>query len=130
MENIFITNIHIEKVRHLKNINIQLSQTEKKHLILTGQNGSGKTSLLERFTEIFLAAYLEGYVNGNLNLEKFVYDFYTQKFVELRVELNVPFIDRDTLEDFEHHRAVDAARVLAQIFFAMIEQLKSTEKIK
>jgi predicted ATP-binding protein involved in virulence len=43
----FITNIHIGNVRHLENIDIALSDTERKHLILTGKNGSGKTSLLE-----------------------------------------------------------------------------------
>ena len=42
----FITEIKIEKVRHLENINIVLGE-EKKHLILTGKNGSGKTSVLE-----------------------------------------------------------------------------------
>lgn len=46
MKNIFISNITIANVRHLKNINIALSETEKKHLILTGRNGSGKTSIL------------------------------------------------------------------------------------
>ena len=34
-------------VRHLKNVNIELSETEKKHLIITGKNGSGKTSVLD-----------------------------------------------------------------------------------
>jgi predicted ATP-binding protein involved in virulence len=47
MQNVFISKIHIEKVRHLRNIDIVLSETERKHLILTGKNGSGKTSLLE-----------------------------------------------------------------------------------
>ena len=47
MKKIYITKIRIEKVRHLKDIDIELSDTELKHLILTGKNGSGKTSLLE-----------------------------------------------------------------------------------
>ncbi len=47
MQNVFITKIHIDKVRHLTNIDIALSETERKHLVLTGKNGSGKTSLLE-----------------------------------------------------------------------------------
>ena len=47
MENIFITKINIKKVRHLENVTIDLHETEKRHLILTGKNGSGKTSLLE-----------------------------------------------------------------------------------
>ena len=42
----FITKIHIDKLRHLKDMNIELSSEERRHLLLTGKNGSGKTSLL------------------------------------------------------------------------------------
>ena len=52
MENTFITKIHIDKVRHLQNIDIVLSDTQCKHLILTGKNGCGKTSLLEAIRDI------------------------------------------------------------------------------
>lgn len=48
MEDIFISHIHINEVRHLKNIDIPLSDTKRQHLILTGKNGSGKTSVLEQ----------------------------------------------------------------------------------
>ena len=40
MEKIFISNIKINKVRHLENIEIKLSDQEAKHLIITGKNGS------------------------------------------------------------------------------------------
>ncbi len=55
----FITNLKIEKVRHLENINIALSSNERKHLILTGKNGSGKTSLLQSIQN-YLSMYPEG----------------------------------------------------------------------
>lgn len=42
----FITKIRIEHVRHLKDIEIDLGEDRRTHLILTGKNGSGKTSLL------------------------------------------------------------------------------------
>ena len=42
----FITSIHINEVRHLKNIEIKLNSEKRRHLILTGKNGSGKTSVL------------------------------------------------------------------------------------
>ena len=54
MQNVFMTNVHINKVRHLQNIDIFLSDTERKHLILTGKNGSGKTSLLEAIRDSVL----------------------------------------------------------------------------
>lgn len=47
MEQLFVSNIKINKVRHLNNISIELSKQERKHLIITGKNGSGKTSLLD-----------------------------------------------------------------------------------
>ena len=57
MDDVFITRIHIGKVRHLKNVDIELCENEKKHLILTGKNGSGKTSLLEEMShQIFDAS--------------------------------------------------------------------------
>lgn len=43
----FLTDIHINALRHLKNIDISLARNKRQHLILTGKNGSGKTSLLE-----------------------------------------------------------------------------------
>jgi len=60
MENLFITNIHINKVRHLENIDIALSETEKKHLIFTGKNGSGKTSLLQALS-LLISDRIEDY---------------------------------------------------------------------
>ena len=42
----FITEIKIEKLRHLSGIDIKLNPEYRQHLILTGKNGSGKTSLL------------------------------------------------------------------------------------
>jgi AAA15 family ATPase/GTPase len=46
MSETFITHIQVDKVRHLVDFAIQLSETERQHLIVTGKNGSGKTSLL------------------------------------------------------------------------------------
>lgn len=47
MDATFLTAIHINKVRHLKDIDIPLSSNIRKNLILTGKNGSGKTSVLK-----------------------------------------------------------------------------------
>lgn len=53
-QDFFITSICVKKVRHLVNLTIPLSEIERKHLLLTGKNGSGKTSLLD-----VLAKYLD-----------------------------------------------------------------------
>lgn len=44
MEN-FITKIYIKKIRHLEDFEINLWEDKMRHLIITGKNGSGKTSL-------------------------------------------------------------------------------------
>ena len=57
MEQTFLTELRIEKVRHLHDITIPLSKTERKHLILTGKNGCGKTSVLNELSEYIQLVY-------------------------------------------------------------------------
>ena len=52
-EQYFITEISIDKIRFLENISIPLSTTKRQHLILTGKNGSGKTSVINFINDIF-----------------------------------------------------------------------------
>lgn len=47
MYDIYIKRIGIEEVRHIKDVVIVLSDNKRKNLIMTGRNGSGKTSLLD-----------------------------------------------------------------------------------
>lgn len=42
----YITEIQINKVRHLTDYLIELNKDSREHLLLTGKNGSGKTSLI------------------------------------------------------------------------------------
>ena len=44
---LYVTEIMIESVRHLKKIKIPVSDDKLRHVVLTGRNGSGKTSVLE-----------------------------------------------------------------------------------
>ena len=64
MEQLFVSNIKINKVRHLNNISIDLSKQERKHLIITGKNGSGKTSLLDA-----IAVFLNSITNSKDPME-------------------------------------------------------------
>ena len=50
----YITEIRIETLRHLSDIIIALNARQRQNLMLTGKNGSGKTSLL-----IALQKYLQ-----------------------------------------------------------------------
>lgn len=47
MNEYFIQKIGIKDCRHIKDLEILLSETERKHLIFTGKNGSGKTTTLK-----------------------------------------------------------------------------------
>ena len=45
-QEIFINHIKVKHVRNIKNLDIPLDTSERKHLIFTGKNGSGKTTVL------------------------------------------------------------------------------------
>lgn len=73
MKQIYIANIAINSVRYLKDININLSEDKKMNLIITGANGSGKTSLLTALSN-YLKDLMDDLPSDNLqvtfNLEK------------------------------------------------------------
>ncbi|KSU63678.1 hypothetical protein AS034_05370 [[Bacillus] enclensis] len=56
----FIQKLEINNFRNFKNLQIDLGSKKKKHLILTGKNGSGKTSFL-----LELKNYLLSFEDGN-----------------------------------------------------------------
>lgn len=91
MEQTFFTSINIEKVRHLENVSIPLDKEKRKHLILTGKNGSGKTSVLETMVK-----YLENAVSPDgrsLEEVKSNYDYWSGEIKKLTL-----------LEDSEQNR--------------------------
>lgn len=73
MEQTYLTSVDIVKVRHLHDITIPLSDQKRKHLILTGKNGSGKTSVLDSLASHF------SYAVGN---------FYTKEEIQHNIEAN------------------------------------------
>lgn len=76
----YITEISIEKLRHLSNIVISLNSEQRQHLIITGKNGSGKTSLL-----VALQKYLQA-----INDQKFklLIDEYIPRLPMIEERLN------------------------------------------
>lgn len=88
----FIKSIKINKVRHLENIEIPISEIQKKHLILTGKNGSGKTSILESIKGLFKVIYNMGIANSiNKPTEILTLDFLdshqTDKLNNLKIDI-------------------------------------------
>ena len=115
MERIFITNLTIKKVRHLKNISIPLSENQIKHLILTGKNGSGKTSVVEA-----LARYLDKIFTGERE------NAFRNCQKELDIKLNNKIESIPELADKYHYILAyyDAARVF------QAERPRQIEKVK
>lgn len=65
MEGTFLTGLKILNVRHLHDIEIALSGESRKNLILTGKNGSGKTSVLKS-----IAKHLEYVISSSYEPEE------------------------------------------------------------
>ena len=53
MEDVFITGINVTKYRNIENLNIELPANSRTHLIITGKNGSGKSSLITLIADSF-----------------------------------------------------------------------------
>lgn len=115
MERLYITKLTINKVRHLKNISIPLSENQIKHLILTGKNGSGKTSVIEA-----LARYLDKNFTGERE------NAFRNCQKELDIKLNNKIESIPELADKYHYILAyyDAARVF------QAEQPRQIEKVK
>ena len=65
----YITSIHINQIFHLKDLDIPMSSEKKQHLLLTGKNGSGKTSLMNAIMEFIEKIYADKNLNF-LSLKK------------------------------------------------------------
>lgn len=61
----FIITIYIKQMRHLSNLSIELSNNIRQHLLITGSNGSGKTSLL-----LAIRSFLDLIIKHRYILEK------------------------------------------------------------
>ena len=71
----YITEIRIERLRHLSDIIISLNAEQRQHLIVTGKNGSGKTSLLMAL-EKYLQAINEKQFNDLIEYPAIIIDGY------------------------------------------------------
>lgn len=92
----FIQEIRINKVRHHENFSIPIDDHTSKHLIITGKNGSGKTSLLEGikdFLTLFenysipqLLKWKELVIYNDCELSNKVEDYYNQDQMRSNLE--------------------------------------------
>ncbi len=113
MEDIFITKIKINQVRHLENIEIPIDEKERKHLILTGKNGSGKTSVLNYLKQYLTLFQGTGTTFNNLQQHKQNILLWQQNMVHLENQLNQPNITQQQIQrlkvDIKNHK--DAIKI-------------------
>lgn len=86
----YLTEICIERLRHLSNIVISLNVEQRQNLIITGKNGSGKTSLL-----IALQKYLQAINDKRYNE---LTEHYIPRLSEIEERLNKAETEIEKLE--------------------------------
>lgn len=86
----YLTEICIERLRHLSNIVISLNVEQRQNLIITGKNGSGKTSLL-----IALQKYLQAINDKRYNA---LTERYIPRLSEIEERLNKAETEIEKLE--------------------------------
>ncbi len=90
---LFLKKVHINKIFHLENIDIEIDSENKKHLMLTGKNGSGKTSLLNALAD-FLQHIQNDKTLNFLGFKKNI-DFWQQELIR---RIQTPVDGRSILE--------------------------------
>lgn len=90
MEKIYIQKLEIKKVRHLVGEKVNLCEDGIRHLIITGKNGSGKTSVLDA-----LSGFLDFASNENVLVDYPNYIGSTQERYNYLIKTNA---DQDAVE--------------------------------
>jgi len=94
MKETFITKIFVEKSRNVENLEIQLSETKRQHLILTGINGSGKTSLLVEIEKFLSNTFRDSFADFDTVISDL--DF-------LKKQIALPNIIEEDIHKFENN---------------------------
>lgn len=112
MNSTFITEIKIDKLRHLENVNIELDRDEPKHLLLTGKNGVGKTTILNAMRD-----WMRFIQNPNTDLKSLKWSIEQSKILKENIlnnhdEIEILKMKKDLNDrlksiDFQSHRGLN-----------------------
>lgn len=86
MSDYFIENLEIKENRHIQRLDIPLSKEKRKHLIFTGKNGSGKTTILNAINKLFNNLIVENMLETEelaitINNNQDIFDFRKLSFI-------------------------------------------------
>ncbi len=130
VENIFITDIEIKKIRHLTDLKFELSKETKKHFIITGKNGSGKTSILKELNMILLNRKKDNNVFINFNesndLTALREDFKIYFFTATR-DISLNLEKPEGVEKVELNKLKISTKKLNKIFLKYLVHLKTQQ---
>lgn len=132
MEDIFIKSIHINNVRHLESVNIPISSTERKHLILTGRNGCGKTSVLQSLKNYLWAVEEYLFMNHN-NANTYLTNQNNQiRNLELSIKNHVDYINTNGNLSNEYqlnawNRELYSAKIEVDFLYSILRNNKALE---
>ncbi|MDX2284435.1 MAG: AAA family ATPase [Bacteroidia bacterium] len=117
----------IKNVRHLPPLRIELSRTERKHLILTGRNGSGKTSVLETLKQILVDQPISGQVVLGLGQDSYIDFNLPRKELDTKLEnLTVQvFFPAKRGAEFQEPSGVQTAPYSGTFFLQHLVNLKA-----
>ncbi|MEA3553285.1 MAG: AAA family ATPase, partial [Campylobacterota bacterium] len=86
MNDYFIEKIEIKENKHIQKLDIPLSKDTRKHLIFTGKNGSGKTTILNAINKLFNNLIIENMLEIQdltitINNNQDIFDFKKLPFI-------------------------------------------------
>lgn len=108
----FITSIQINEVRHLKNIEIKLNTEKRQHLILTGKNGSGKTSVLRAMKD-YLKAINDGALDKLTGEYRRWYNTDVEKLKKAKTESEKYKVEEEIKKDLNFIKKYDKGLTLS-----------------
>lgn len=103
----FIQKLNVKDVRDIKNFDILLDDNERKHLIITGKNGSGKTSLLREINSLLNKlianqfAQITQFLNKNIPDMQNAIEITQREIQNYENNIAIQIEHKNTLEDKE-----------------------------
>lgn len=139
----YLTKVEIKKLRHLSNIAIELDKNKRQHLLITGKNGSGKTTVLfamqqylsainDRKLKMLKQDYVQWLNNAKKQLDNSCTDYekyQNQKDYEQKLNYIKKYSDGLEL-DFNEYRDLDGLYETGNFITAYFPAQRKTHIVK